>query len=281
MKPKWMLLTLLAMMAFAGNSLLCRLALKETGIDPTLFFATRLVSGALMLWLMMRLRAESSALEGSWRAALALFVYASGFAYAYVQIPAGTGALLLFASIQITMILYGLIKGDRLSQIQWLGVILALGGLIALMLPRVESPPLSSALLMIGAGVAWGAYSLLGRGARNPSAATAGNFIRSVPLALVALLAAFALGSIRVDGLGLLYALASGAITSGLGYVLWYAVLKHLNVTQAATVQLSVPVITAFAGALLLAEAITSLLVFSTMAILLGVSLVIFTRSAR
>jgi drug/metabolite transporter (DMT)-like permease len=281
MKLKWILLTLLAMMAFAGNSLLCRLALKETGIDPTLFFATRLVSGALMLWLMMRLRAERSALEGSWRAALALFVYASGFAYAYVQIPAGTGALLLFASIQITMILYGLIKGDRLSQIQWLGVILALGGLIALMLPRVESPPLSSALLMIGAGVAWGAYSLLGRGARNPSAATAGNFIRSVPLALMALLAAFALGNIRVDNLGLLYALASGAITSGLGYVLWYAVLKHLNVTQAATVQLSVPVITAFAGALLLAEAITSLLVFSTLAILLGVSLVIFTRSAR
>jgi drug/metabolite transporter (DMT)-like permease len=281
MKLKWILLTLLAMMAFAGNSLLCRLALKETGIDPTLFFATRLVSGALMLWLMMRLRTERSALEGSWRAALALFVYASGFAYAYVQIPAGTGALLLFASIQITMILYGLIKGDRLSQIQWLGVILALGGLIALMLPRVESPPLSSALLMIGAGVAWGAYSLLGRGARNPSAATAGNFIRSVPLALMALLAAFALGNIRVDNLGLLYALASGAITSGLGYVLWYAVLKHLNVTQAATVQLSVPVITAFAGALLLAEAITSLLVFSTLAILLGVSLVIFTRSAR
>jgi drug/metabolite transporter (DMT)-like permease len=281
MKLKWILLTLLAMMAFAGNSLLCRLALKETRIDPTLFFATRLVSGALMLWLMMRLRAESSALEGSWRAALALFVYASGFAYAYVQIPAGTGALLLFASIQITMILYGLIKGDRLSQIQWLGVILALGGLIALMLPRVESPPLSSALLMIGAGVAWGAYSLLGRGARNPSAATAGNFIRSVPLALVALLAAFALGSIRVDNLGLLYALASGVITSGLGYVLWYAVLKHLNVTQAATVQLSVPVITAFAGALLLAEAITSLLVFSTMAILLGVSLVIFSRAKR
>jgi drug/metabolite transporter (DMT)-like permease len=281
MKLKWILLTLLAMMAFAGNSLLCRLALKETGIDPTLFFATRLVSGALMLWLMMRLRAESSALEGSWRAALALFVYASGFAYAYVQIPAGTGALLLFASIQITMILYGLIKGDRLSQIQWLGVILALGGLIALMLPRVESPPLSSALLMIGAGVAWGVYSLLGRGARNPSAATAGNFIRSVPLALVALLAAFALGSIRVDNLGLLYALASGVITSGLGYVLWYAVLKHLNVTQAATVQLSVPVITAFAGALLLAEAITSLLVFSTMAILLGVSMVIFSRAKR
>jgi drug/metabolite transporter (DMT)-like permease len=281
MKLKWILLTLLAMMAFAGNSLLCRLALKETGIDPTLFFATRLVSGALMLWLMMRLRTERSALEGSWRAALALFVYASGFAYAYVQIPAGTGALLLFASIQITMILYGLIKGDRLSSIQWLGVILALGGLIALMLPRVESPPLSSALLMIGAGVAWGAYSLLGRGARNPSAATAGNFIRSVPLALMALLVAFALGNIRVDNLGLLYALASGAITSGLGYVLWYAVLKHLNVTQAATVQLSVPVITAFAGALLLAEAITSLLVFSTLAILLGVSLVIFTRSAR
>jgi drug/metabolite transporter (DMT)-like permease len=121
----------------------------------------------------------------------------------------------------------------------------------------------------------------LGRGARNPSAATAGNFIRSVPLALMALLVAFALGSIHVDNLGLLYALASGAITSGLGYVLWYAVLKHLNVTQAATVQLSVPVITAFAGALLLAEAITSLLVFSTLAILLGVSLVIFTRSAR
>jgi drug/metabolite transporter (DMT)-like permease len=281
MKPKWMLITLLAMMAFAGNSLLCRLALRETTIDPTLFYSTRLVSGALVLWLVMAMRQQSKAVEGSWYAALALFIYAAAFAYAYVSLSAGTGALLLFASIQITMILYGLIKGDRLVIIQWLGVMLALGGLIALMLPRVESPPLSSALLMIGAGVAWGAYSLLGRGARNPSAATAGNFIRSVPLALVALLTAFALGSLRVDNLGLLYALASGAITSGLGYVLWYAVLKHLSVTQAATVQLSAPVITAFAGALLLAEPITSVLVLSTLAILAGVSLVIFTRSAR
>lgn len=277
MKPKWMLLNLLAMMAFAGNSLLCRLALKETSIDPTLFFAVRLTSGALILWLVMRSK-QTNQIEGSWRAAMALLIYAAGFSYAYVAIPAGTGALLLFASIQITMILTGLIKGERLNPKQWLGVAMAIAGLTALMLPRVDTPPLPSALLMISAGIAWGAYSLLGKSAKDPIAATAGNFIRSAPMAMGILLIAGLGSELHPDKMGLIYAVASGAITSGLGYVLWYAVLKHLKVTQAATVQLSVPVITAFAGALLLAEPITTLLILSTVAILAGVSLVIFSR---
>lgn len=275
MNIRLILLTLLAMVAFASNSLLCRVALKQTSIDPTLFFTIRLVSGALMLWLVMNARQPTQKIEGSWRAALALFIYAAAFAYAYVNIPAGTGALLLFASIQITMILYGLIKGERLTFWQTIGVCLAFGGLVALMLPRVESPPLFSAALMIGSGIAWGAYSLLGRGAKNPIAATAGNFIRSAPMALVGLLLALLLSSIHMDWSGIGYAIASGAITSGLGYVLWYAVLKDLKVTQAATVQLSVPVITAFGGVLLLNESITNVLIFSSLAIILGVLLVI------
>jgi len=271
-------LTLSAMLAFAGNSLLCRLALKQTAIDPTTFVVIRVVSGALMLWLVLALRQQSERLEGSWAGALALLAYALAFSFAYTHIPAGTGALLLFGAIQISMILYGLAIGERLAPLQCVGMALAIAGLVALMLPGTDAPPVFYGFLMILSGVAWSIYSLLGRGARNPVAATAGNFIRAAPVALALLLAQFVMSHVRLDAAGAAYAVASGALTSGLGYILWYAALKRLNVTRAATVQLSVPVLAALGGTLFLDEPLTVLLVAASALVLAGVSLVILNK---
>ncbi|WP_367353287.1 DMT family transporter [Achromobacter animicus] len=271
-------LTLSAMLAFAGNSLLCRLALKQTAIDPTTFVVIRVVSGALMLWLVLALRQQSERLEGSWAGALALLAYALAFSFAYTHIPAGTGALLLFGAIQISMILYGLAIGERLAPLQCVGMALAIAGLVALMLPGTDAPPVFYGFLMILSGVAWSIYSLLGRGARNPVAATAGNFIRAAPVALALLLAQFVMSHVRLDAAGAAYAVASGAVTSGLGYILWYAALKQLNVTRAATVQLSVPVLAALGGTLFLDEPLTVLLVSASALVLAGVSLVILNK---
>ena len=271
-------LTLSAMLAFAGNSLLCRLALKQTAIDPTTFVVIRVVSGALMLWLVLALRQQSERLEGSWAGALALLAYALAFSFAYTHIPAGTGALLLFGAIQISMILYGLTIGERLAPLQCVGMALAIAGLVALMLPGTDAPPVFYGFLMILSGVAWSIYSLLGRGARNPVAATAGNFIRAAPVALALLLAQFVMSHIRLDAAGAAYAVASGAVTSGLGYILWYAALKQLNVTRAATVQLSVPVLAALGGTLFLDEPLTVLLVAASALVLAGVSLAILNK---
>lgn len=271
-------LTLSAMLAFAGNSLLCRLALKQTAIDPTTFVVIRVVSGALMLWLVLALRRQSERLEGSWAGALALLAYALAFSFAYTHIPAGTGALLLFGAIQISMILYGLTIGERLAPLQCVGMALAIAGLVALMLPGTDAPPMFYGFLMILSGVAWSIYSLLGRGARNPVAATAGNFIRAAPVALALLLAQFVMSHVRLDAAGAAYAVASGAVTSGLGYILWYAALKQLNVTRAATVQLSVPVLAALGGTLFLDEPLTVLLMAASALVLAGVSLVILNK---
>lgn len=271
-------LTLFAMLAFAGNSLLCRIALKQTAIDPTTFVAIRIVSGALMLWLVLALRRQSTRLEGTWAGALALLAYALAFSYAYTHIPAGTGALLLFGAIQISMILYGLAIGERLSSLQCAGMALAVAGVVALLLPSADAPPVFYGFLMILSGVAWSIYSLLGRGAKNPAAATAGNFIRAAPVALALLLAQFVMSDVRIDIPGAGYAVASGAVTSGLGYILWYAALKQLNVTRAATVQLSVPVLAALGGTLFLNEPLTALLVAASALVLTGVSLVIAAK---
>ncbi len=271
-------LTLFAILAFAGNSLLCRLALKQTAIDPTTFVAIRIVSGAVMLWLVLALRRQSPRLEGTWAGALALLAYALAFSYAYTQIPAGTGALLLFGAIQISMILYGLTIGERLTAAQCAGIALAIAGLVALMLPSAGAPPAFYGFLMILSGVAWSIYSLLGRSAINPAAATAGNFIRAAPVALALLLAQYLASDVRADTPGAVYAMASGAVTSGLGYILWYAALKQLNVTRAATVQLSVPVLAAFGGTLFLDEPLTALLVAASVLVLAGVSLVILNK---
>lgn len=278
MTPRLFALTLLSLLAFAGNSLLCRIALKQTPIDPTTFVTIRLLSGALILWLVLYLQKKGKPLEGNWSGALALLAYAMTFAFAYSQIPAGTGALLLFASIQISMILYGLIIGERLSFVQSIGVAFAACGLIILMLPSVGAPPLLYGFLMIVSGIAWSAYSLLGRGSKNPASATAGNFIRAAPIAVILFLLNSQVSTVDLDSTGVVYAVLSGAVTSGLGYIFWYAALKELKVTHAATVQLSVPVLTAFGGALFLGEPVTQILVIASVLIILGVSLVVLVR---
>ncbi len=269
-------LTSLAMLAFAGNSLLCRLALKQTGIDPASFTTIRLLAGALVLWLIVRIRGGGHQIGGSWPSALALFAYAAGFSFAYVSLPTGTGALLLFGAVQATMILTGLYRGERLRPQQSAGLLLALAGLVGLLLPGLAAPPLFGSLLMLAAGVAWGVYSLRGRGIADPTGATAGNFLRAIPPTLA--LSLLFLPAAQVDRAGLTYALISGALASGVGYALWYTALRGLQVTQAASVQLSVPVIAALGGVLLLGEALTPRLLLASLAILGGIALVILVR---
>ncbi len=267
------MLTSAAMFAFAGNSLLCRLALKNTAIDPATFTTVRMVSGAIALWLIVSLRSGSRAHAGSWASAAALFAYAAAFSFAYVELSAGTGALLLFGAVQATMILAGLWKGERLNVWQGIGLAFALGGLVALVLPGLSAPPLHSAILMVTAGVAWGVYSLHGKGTGDPLAATTGNFLRSVPFALM--LSVAMLASATLDAAGIVYAIASGALTSGVGYAIWYAALRGLKATTAATVQLSVPVIAAVGGIMLLGEPVTLRLLGASVAVLGGVALVV------
>lgn len=271
------LLTLVAMLAFAGNSLFCRLALKQSGMDPAAFTLIRLASGALVLWAIVRLRGLAGGL-GSWSSALALFAYAAGFSFAYVSLAAGTGALLLFGAVQVTMIGYGLWQGERLAPRQTGGLLLALAGLVGLLLPGLSAPPLAGSLLMLGAGVAWGVYSIRGRGAGDATAVTAGNFLRAVPFAL--LLGLVALPEMPAPNpQGVLYALLSGGLASGIGYALWYAALRGLQATTAATVQLSVPVLTALGGTAFLGEELGWRLVLASCTILGGVALVIRGRA--
>lgn len=264
------------MIAFAGNSLLCRSALKQTGIDAASFTFIRIFSGAVALWLIGKMRKKGAWREaGNWPSALALFAYAAAFSFAYIGLSAGTGALLLFGAVQATMILWGLRKGERLRVRQLLGLALALSGLVALLFPGLSAPPLSGSILMLGAGVAWGIYSLRGRTAGDPARATTGNFLRAVPLA--AILSIILLPWARLDRAGIGYAALSGAIASGVGYVIWYTALPGLKAASAATVQLSVPVLAAAGGILLLAEPLTLRFLFASMAVLGGIALVVIS----
>lgn len=269
-------LTTLAMIAFAGNSLLCRIALKQTGIDAASFTSIRLASGALILWIIVRMSRGAEVGRGNWPSAIALFVYAAGFSYAYISLPAATGALILFGAVQATMIGRGLWIGERLRTHQVVGLVLALGGLVGLLLPGLSAPPLVGSLLMLGAGMAWGVYSLRGKGAGDPTRVTAGNFLRAVPIAAV--LSVGLMSEVALDIPGFWYAVASGALASGIGYAIWYAVLPALQATNAATVQLSVPVIAALGGVLFLGESITLRLLLASIAILGGIALVILER---
>ena len=309
-------LTLIAMLAFAGNSLLCRQALRHTPIDAASFTSLRLVSGALVLALLVALRARAAApvggaaaapagpagpaasaasaasaapvapaalaaptsnrLAGDWPSALALFVYAAGFSMAYVSLSAATGALLLFGVVQTTMIGWGLWRGERLRPLQWLGLATASAGLVALLLPGLATPSLRSGALMAAAGVAWAVYSLRGRTARDATAVTTGNFLRAAPLALA--LSLLLWPQARWDSSGAALALASGALASGLGYAVWYTALRGLSATRAAVVQLAVPALAAAGGALLLGEPLTAPLLLASIAVLGGVALVIRGR---
>lgn len=273
------LLTLVAMIAFAGNSLLCRVALRETGIDAATFTSVRIVSGALVLWLIIRARDRGKAGtgSGSWTSAAALFGYAACFSFAYVSLSAGTGALLLFGAVQATMIGYGLWMGERLRPWQAVGLVLALSGLVGLVLPGVTAPPLVGSGLMLLAGVAWGVYSLRGRRAGEPIRTTAENFMRAVPMAVALGLAM--LPWVSVDRMGVIYAVVSGALASGVGYAVWYTALRGLRATQAATVQLSAPVIAAAGGIVLLGERFEMRLVIASIAILGGIAIVLRGKS--
>ncbi len=269
-------LTALAMLAFAGNSLLCRLALKHTSIDAASFTTIRLTSGALMLWLVVRMRGGTSAGKGNWLSAFALFAYAAGFSFAYVSLPAATGALLLFGAVQATMIGHGVWAGERLRSLQLVGLLLAFGGLVSLLLPGLTAPPLFGSILMLSAGVAWGVYSLRGKGQGDPTRVTAGNFMRATPIAVA--LSVFMLNATSLDMAGCWYALASGALASAIGYAIWYTALPALKATQAATVQLSVPVLAAMGGIVFLGEPITMRLAWASVAILGGIALVILEK---
>ncbi len=283
-----------AMLAFAANSLLCRMALKHTAIDAATFTAIRLLSGACMLWLVVWLtRSGVSAqrkrgpLPGNWLSAFALFVYAAAFSFAYVSMSAATGALLLFGSVQATMIGYGAWAGERLRTLQRAGIALALAGLVTLLLPGLAAPSPLASLSMVSAGAAWGVYSLRGKaapnpGLHNPTEVTAGNFLRTVPMALaLALVWSLLLpDGLRPDPAGMTYAVVSGALASGLGYAIWYQALPALKATHAATVQLSVPVIAALGGVLLIGEALTGPLVLASVTILGGIALVIVQKKS-
>jgi len=316
------MLTLLAMIAFASNSLLCRAALKQTTVDAATFTFVRIFSGAAALWLIVKMRRRSvvertarpfvdgseirvkfpppqsypkgrgdpfSLREkarirvlswkdaGNWWSALALFIYAAAFSFAYVDLSAGTGALLLFGAVQATMILWGLHKGERLDLIQIVGFIVAVIGLIVLVSPGLSAPPLIGSILMLGAGMAWGIYSLRGKGEKNPASVTTGNFVRAVPFAAV--VSIVFIRWLHIDLAGVTYAIISGAITSGLGYVIWYSALPGLKAASAATVQLSVPVLAATGGILLLGEPLTLRYLIASIAILGGIALVVLEKN--
>ena len=275
-RERAVMLTLLAMLAFAANSVLCRLALLRTTIDPASFTGIRLAAGAATLGTILVVRGRAPG--GNWLSALALFAYAAGFSLAYVSLPAATGALLLFGAVQLTMIGRGLWTGERMDAWQVSGLLLAACGLVVLLLPGLSAPPVRGAALMLGAGIAWGVYSLRGQRAGDATASTAGNFLRSVPMVLVLI----AMSPHReLDATGAAYALASGALASGLGYALWYAALPSLKATTAATVQLSVPVLAAIGGVVLLAEAPTLRLLLASIAVLGGVALALARRGQR
>ena len=271
-----MAITTLAMIAFAGNSLLCRAALKATQIDAATFTTVRIVAGAVTLWLIVRMRRGAAAGSGTWASAFWLFAYAAGFSFAYITLTAATGALLLFGAVQATMMGYALWKGERWKPIQVAGLAAAFAGLAGLLLPGASAPSPFGAALMIFAGISWGVYSLRGRGAGDATRVTAGNFARAVPFAIAVSLAM--LGGLSIDWMGIGYAIASGAIASGIGYAIWYTALPHLKAGTAATVQLSVPVIAAVGGVLLLGEPITIRLLACSAAILGGIAVVIAAR---
>lgn len=267
------ILTTLTMLAFAANSILCRMALKQTDIDAASFTSVRLLAGATMLLLLMRLQHKAPLRHGSWRSALCLFIYAAALSFAYRSINTGAGALMLFGAVQATMILAGYLAGERMNTAQTLGFAAALSGLVILVSPGVQAPSLLDSSIMLVSGIAWGMYSLQGRGRPDAAAATAGNFLRAVPLTL--LMSLLASPWMKLDAQGVLYAVLSGALTSALGYVLWYKVLQQLRAMTASTIQLSAPLLAALGGIVLLGEVFTRDLLIAALLILGGIWLVV------
>ena len=310
--------TVTAMLAFAGNSVLCRLALEQLTIDPASFTSIRLLSGAIVLTILLlsipklmlsdkplniddaancntgargdpslerhtaSVRNEFHANKwfrlfslkhSSWLGGFSLFAYAAGFSFAYISLPAGTGALILFAMVQITMLSYALVKGSRFSLAQWFGFAMALVGLVYLFLPGINAPPLLGATLMGIAGIAWGVYSILGTRVANPTQSTTENFIRASIITLM--LSLIFINDISISLQGAVLAIASGALTSGIGYAIWYAVLPFLKAASSASLQLTVPVIATIGGVVWLGEEVSIRLALASISILGGVAIVV------
>jgi drug/metabolite transporter (DMT)-like permease len=270
--------TAFALLAFAANSVLCRMALRQAHIDPASFMSIRLLAGAVTLWLLVRLRTDGR-FGGSWPAALALLAYAICFTFAYVGLTAGTGALLLFGAVQVVMIAAGFRGGERIDRVTVGGWLLAVSGVVLLLLPGLSAPPLGAALLMLIAGCAWGVYSLRGRQSGNALGDNAGNFARALPGALLVSLLCWAQRAADTQGIAL--AILSGSVASGLGYAAWYAALPRLGAIAAANAQLSVPVIAALAGVALFAEPITVRLAVASVLVLGGSALAVQRTLAR
>lgn len=274
--------TSLTLIAFAANSLLSRLALEQLLIDPASFSLIRLTAGAIALSFILfttnrnNLTNTSQSLEGNWFSAWMLFLYVVSFTFAYLSLNTGVGALILFGTVQTTMLMMAIVLGERPTFVEWVGILIALLGLVFLLLPGLTSPPLLASILMIIAGIAWGAYSLLGGKNVSPLGATAGNFIRAVPLSLIIFLILFQQTHYSIRGV--LLAIISGAIASGVGYAMWYKVLQKISTTRAAVIQLMVPVIAALAGVVFLSELISLRLVLSAALILGGIGLSILGR---
>jgi drug/metabolite transporter (DMT)-like permease len=260
-----------ALLAFAANSILCRMALRQASIDPATFTSVRLISGAVTLWILVRLSQPRGATGGNWLSALALLAYATAFSFAYVAVTAGTGALLLFGAVQLIMIAVGLLRGERIDLRICIGWLLAVSGIVTLLYPGVSAAPPIQAVLMLGAGIAWGIYSLRGRSSRDPLRDTAGNFIRAAPGALLVSAAMWNHGSFTATGV--LLAVLSGSLASGVGYAAWYTALPLLSAIAAANLQLSVPLLAALGGVLLFAEPITVRLAVSSLLLLGGIAL--------
>ena len=274
---KTIIATTIAMAAFAANSLLCRLALGQEIIDAASFATIRVVAGAVTLSLIVLSRWRvRGRVPADWRAVSMLFTYMALFSFAYLSLSAGTGALILFGAVQLTMFIVALRSGEQFTGFSWIGLILAFMGFVYLVSPGVTAPNPIAALLMAVAGIAWGFYSLLGQGAADPLEATANNFIWSVPLVLLTSIIFF--GDMQLSLQGIVLATISGAVASGLGYVVWYVALRGLTATRAATVQLSVPVIAALGGVVLLSEVITFRLLVASAATLGGVAIVLAQR---
>jgi drug/metabolite transporter (DMT)-like permease len=275
---KTLLTTFFALVAFAGNSILCRLALENRSIDASNFTVIRLFSGAVILLIILKLsrgNSESSP-KGSWVGALMLFAYASTFSFAYMSLDTGTGALILFGSVQLTMITIAVVSGDRLHLFEWIGVGVAFAGFVYLVLPKVTTPSFIGFVLMTLAGISWGIYTLMGRGSESPLSDTAYNFTRTIPFIIV--MGLLFIQTSHLSQKGVFLAVLSGALASGIGYTIWYIALGGLSVTIAAVAQLLVPVLAALGGAIFVSETISFHFLLSAAMILGGIALVVLGK---
>ena len=275
---KTIFFTVLALIAFAANSVLCRSALGENLIDPASFTSIRLLSGGVMLMVILQFnrKNKSSSTKGSWLASIMLFLYAAAFSFAYITLDTGTGALILFAAVQITMILVSIVSGNKLHATEWIGLTIAFIGFVYLILPGITTPSAAGFSLMTIAGIAWGFYTIKGQGSKNPLFDTAYNFSRSILFILILMIITFQFS--HVSSKGILLAMISGGITSGIGYTVWYVALGGLSITQAAVVQLSVPVIASLGGVVFVSEQITLRYILASLLILGGILIVVLGK---